>query len=42
MFIRPTHIYAISDRGITANNLDNMTITASVPLPGSNYDYRYE
>lgn len=28
-------IYAISDRGITANNIDNMTATASVELPGT-------
>lgn len=28
------YLYAISDRGITANNLDNMTLTASVALPG--------
>lgn len=30
------YIYAISDRGITANALDNMTSTASIELPGSN------
>jgi hypothetical protein len=28
------YLYAISDRGITANNLDNMSLTASVALPG--------
>jgi hypothetical protein len=29
------YIYAISERGVTASNLDNMTTTASVELPGS-------
>ncbi|MCP4716367.1 MAG: hypothetical protein GY868_14705, partial [Deltaproteobacteria bacterium] len=32
------YIYAISDRGITVNNLDDMALSASVTLPGMQYD----
>ncbi len=35
------YIYAIGDRAVTAGNLDNMTITGSVELPGSDCGYYY-
>lgn len=30
-------IYTASDRAVTANNLDNMTQTAAIALPGTGY-----
>jgi len=35
------YIYAISDRGVTATDLDNMTTSASVALEGSDCGYVY-
>jgi hypothetical protein len=34
-------IYAISDRGVTAHRISDMTLSAQVALPGTGYDTPY-
>jgi hypothetical protein len=36
------YIYAISDRGITVSDLLSMTLTASMPLPGSSCGFYWD